>query len=413
MSDIYVVGVGMTPFGRYLERSMASLVGEAIDATLLDAGCEKKDIQAAFYSSSTQGYLQGQTLIPGQIALHKNGIEGIPIFNIENACASGASGFYLAVQMLRAGSCNVALAVGSEKMNIADKSRMFSVFDGAWDVDTPEENIKQLLKASENFSVPEGHESARPYSVFMKVYAAFCRQHMQTYGTTQRQIAAICAKNHQHSVHNPLSQYRNPYSIDEVLAAPAITYPLTLPMCAPISDGAAAVLVCNEEGLKQLGADKKRAVKLLATVVRSATTRPADRPDLHCEHLAAKEAYELAGLGPDDIDVAEVHDATAMGELIHVENLGLVAFGESGPAAERGDFSIGGRVPVNTSGGLESKGHPIGATGLAQIHELVCQLRGEAGQRQVEGAATAIHENSGGIRGIEEAAVVINIFQKN
>lgn len=413
MSNIYVVGVGMTPFGRYLERSMASLVGEAIDASLLDAGCEKKDIQAAFYSASTQGYLQGQTLIPGQIALHKNGIEGIPVFNVENACASGASGFYLAVQMLLAGTCDVALAVGAEKMNIADKSRMFSVFDGAWDVDTPEENIQQLLKASAEFDVPAGHESERPYSIFMKVYAAFCRQHMQTYGTTQRQIAAICAKNHQHSVHNPLSQYRKSYSIDEVLAAPAITYPLTLPMCAPISDGAAAVLVCNEDGLKKLGTDKKRVIKLLASVVRSATTRPADRADLHCEHLAAKEAYEIAEVGPNDIDVAEVHDATAMGELIHVENLGLVGFGESGPAAERGDFSIGGRVPVNTSGGLESKGHPIGATGLAQIHELVCQLRGEAGQRQVAGATTAIHENSGGIRGIEEAAVAINIFQKN
>ena len=412
MSNIYVVGVGMTPFGRHLERSMASLVGEAIDASLKDAHCNKKDIQAAFYTASTQGYLQGQTLIPGQIVLHKNGIEGIPIFNIENACASGSSGFYLAAQMLRAGSCNVALAIGAEKMNVTDRERMFSVFDGAWDVDTPQENIELLLKSSADFDVPEGHESTRPYSIFMKVYAAFCRQHMQAYGTTQRQIAAICAKNHQHSVHNPLSQYRNPYTIEEVLAAPPITYPLTLPMCAPISDGAAAVILCNDEGLKQIGNDKSRAVKLLATVVKSATTRPADRPDLHCEHLAAKEAYEISGLGPEDIDLAEVHDATAMGELIHVENLGLVGFGESGPAAERGDFSIGGRVPVNTSGGLESKGHPIGATGLAQIHELVCQLRGEAGLRQVEGASTAIHENSGGIRGIEEAAVAINIFQK-
>lgn len=413
MPDIYVVGVGMTHFGRHMDRSLESLVGEAIDASLKDAGCEKSAIQSAFYTGVTQGSLQGQTLIPGQILLAKNGIEGMPIFNIENACASGSSGFHLAVQMLRAGSCDVALAVGAEKMNITDKAKMFSVFDGGWDVSNPEDNLKKLLAPSAGFEVPEGHESDRPYSLFMKVYAAFCRQHMQTYGTTQRQIAAICAKNHQHSEHNPLAQYRRPYTVDEVLAAPPITYPLTLPMCAPISDGAAAVIVCNEDGLKRLGVERKRAIKVLASVVRSATSRPAEQPELHCEHLAAKQAYELAGIGPQDIDVAEVHDATAMGEVMHVENLGLVGFGEAGPAAEQGDFTIGGRIPVNPSGGLESKGHPIGATGLGQIHELVMQLRGETGARQVDGAKHAIQENSGGLLGIEEAAVAINIFAKN
>ena len=191
MSDIYIVGVGMTLFGRHLERSMESLVGEAIDASIGDAGCQKTDIQSAFYTSATQGYLQGQTMVPGQIVLNKNGIEGIPVFNIENACASGTSGFYLAVQMLQAGSCDVALAIGAEKMNVPDKSRMFSVFDGAWDVDSPEENVDRLLKLSDGFEVPEGHESKRPYSVFMKVYAAYCRQHMRNYGTTQRQIARL------------------------------------------------------------------------------------------------------------------------------------------------------------------------------------------------------------------------------
>ena len=413
MDNIYIVGVGMTLFGRHLDRSIESLVGEAVTNAVNDAACQKTDIQTAFFSTATQGYLQGQTLIPGQISLSKNGIEGIPVFNIENACASGSSGFHLAVQMLRGGSCDVALAVGVEKMNIADKKRMFSVFDGGWDIADPEQNLKTLLEPSKDFEVPDGHESERPYSVFMKVYAAFCRQHMQKYGTTQRQIAAVCAKNHQHSVHNVLSQYRQPYTIDEVLAAPPITYPLTLPMCAPISDGAAAVIVCNEEGLARIGAKKDRAIKVLASVIRSATSRSADQPELHCEHLAANIAYDQAGLGPQDMDVAEVHDATAMGEIMHVENLGLVNFGEGGPAAERGDFSLGGRIPVNPSGGLESKGHPIGATGLAQIHELVNQLRGESGKRQVEGARLAIHENSGGIVGIEEAAVAVNIFAKN
>jgi len=289
---------------------------------------------------------------------------------------------------------------------------MFASFDAGWDVTDPDENLKTLLKPAEGFEVPEGHESDKPYSVFMSIYAAWCRTHMKNYGTTQRQIAAISAKNHMHSVHNPLSQFRKPFTVDEVLAAPPITYPLTVPMCSPISDGAGAVIICNEDGLKRIGADRNRAIRVLASVIGSATSRPADKPELHCEHIAANKAYEIAGLGPDDMDVAEVHDATAMGEILHSENLGLVPFGESGPAAERGDFSIGGRIPINPSGGLESKGHPIGATGLGQIHELVTQLRGEAGARQVEGARNAIHENGGGLLGLEEAAVAVNIYAK-
>jgi len=411
MSNIYIAGVGMTKFGRHIERTLESLTGEAIEKALADAGCDKDEIGTAFFTGCTQGHLHGQGMVLGQVYLSKNGIEGIPIFNVENACASGSSGFYLANQMLKSGACDIALVVGAEKMNVADKAKMFSVFDGAWDVSNPEQNLKTLLKPAEGFEVPPGTTSERPYSVFMDVYAAFCRNHMKTFGTTQRQIAAVSAKNHQHSVHNELSQFRDPYTIDEVMAAPPITYPLTLPMCAPISDGAAAVVVCNEEGLKKLNAEK-RAVRVLAAVIRSATSRPADQWDQHCEHLAAKEAYEIAGVGPQDMDVAEVHDATAMGEILHAENLGLVGFGEAGPAAENGDFTIGGRIPINPSGGLESKGHPLGATGLGQIHELVVQLRGEAGARQVVGAKHAVHENSGGLVGIEEGAVSINILAK-
>ena len=220
MKNVYVAGVGMTPFGRHLGRSLESLVGAAVEASVKDAGCLKSDLQAAFYTGSTQGHLHGQTLVPGQIVLAKNGVEGIAVYNVENACASGASGFQLATHALQAGSCDVALVVGAEKMNVADRKKMFSVFDGAWDVSSPDNNLQALLASSEGFVVPEGHESSRPYSVFMKVYAAFSRQHMNAYGTTQRQIAAISAKNHQHSVYNPLAQYREPYSIEQVLAAP-------------------------------------------------------------------------------------------------------------------------------------------------------------------------------------------------
>jgi acetyl-CoA acetyltransferase len=183
-------------------------------------------------------------------------------------------------------------------------------------------------------------------------------------------------------------------------------------MCAPISDGAAAAILCTEQGLKRIGADRNRCIKVAASVIRSFTHRRLDQPELNISHLAATQAYEQAGLGPRDMHVAEVHDASAMGEIVQAENLGLVALGEGGPAAERGDFTLGGRIPINTSGGLESKGHPLGATGIGQLHELVTQLRGEAGKRQVEGARHAIQENGGGSLGVEEAAVAIHILSK-
>jgi acetyl-CoA acetyltransferase len=243
----------------------------------------------------------------------------------------------------------------------------------------------------------------------MDIYAAFGRFHMREFGTTQRQIAAVSAKNHGHSVHNPLAQYRNAYTIDEVLAAPPITYPLTLPMCAPVSDGAAAAIVCSEAALAKL-AQRQRAIRVLASVVATGTNRRPEDVGQHLTVRAAKKAYEVAGVGPKDISVAEVHDATAIGEIIQSENLGFCAFGEGGPLAERGETTLGGRIPINTSGGLESKGHPIGATGIGQLHELVQQLRGEAGARQVQGARLAIAENGGGLYGLEEAVAAITIL---
>jgi acetyl-CoA acetyltransferase len=246
----------------------------------------------------------------------------------------------------------------------------------------------------------------------MDVYAAFSRYHMARYGTTQRQIAAVAAKNHRHSVENPLSQFRRSYTIDEVLSAPPITYPLTVPMCSPVSDGAAAVILATAEGMRRHGLDRSRSIRVLASVVQTGSDRDASDVENHCTALAARRAYEKAGVGPEDVSVAEVHDATAMGEIIQIENLGLCAFGEGGFISERGDTSLGGRVPVNPSGGLESKGHPVGATGLAQVYELVAQLRGEAGPRQVEGARIAVAENGGGLHGIEEAVACVTILGK-
>lgn len=413
MTDVYIAGTAMTVFGRHLDRTLHDLAGEALEGALKDAACQLSDIGTAYYSGMTNGPLQGQHAIPGQVVLSKLGVDSIPIFNVENACASGSAAVHLAVQSLKAGSTDVALAIGAEKMNVADRAHAMSLFEAGWDVSRAAESYERMVRMGDGVTPPEGSESDKPYSRFMGIYGALSRHHMTTWGTTQRQIAAVSAKNHQHSVHNPLSQFRRPFTVEQVLSAPPITYPLTVPMCSPLSDGAAAVIVCTEAGLERIGADRDRCVRIAASVMRSFSRRPLDRPDLHIGRLAAETAYEMAGLGPDDMHVAEVHDATAMGEIIQTENLGLAAPGEGGPCAERGDFTIGGRIPVNPSGGLESKGHPIGATGLGQLHELVTQLRGEAGDRQVAGARHAIQENGGGFVGIEEAAVAIHILTKN
>lgn len=412
MSIIYIAGVGMTHFGRHTETGVYDLIASAVNSALRDAGAELRDIQTVHYGTLTHGMLHGQYCVSGPIAMRRMGLQDIPVFTVENACASGSSALHLAVQALKAGACDIALAVGAEKMNIADKARMFAVFDSGWDVQTVATNKTTLLELGCGIEAPPGSTSPRPYSVFMDVYAAFCRDHMRRYGTTQRQIAAVAAKNHQHSVHNPLAQYRQPYTIEEVLAAPPISYPLTLPMCSPISDGAAAAIVCTEAGLRRLGVERSRLVRVRASIVQTGVDRSADQPEDYVSARAARRAYEQAGIDPRDVHVAEVHDATAMGELLNAEALMLVPRGQSGPAAERGEFSIGGRVPINTSGGLESKGHPIGATGLGQVHELVTQLRGEAGARQVAGARIAAQENGGGLIGIEEAVSAVHIYER-
>ncbi|RJF98639.1 thiolase family protein [Noviherbaspirillum saxi] len=412
MENVYVVGVGMTLFGRLLDLNIKQLTKIAVDAALEDAGVEATSLQAAYFGNCVQGHMEGQHMIRGPVALRAMGIGGIPIVTVENACASASTAMHLAVNFIKAGECDIALAVGAEKMYSADRAKMFSAFDSGWDITQVEENKRRLLQLGQGLEIPEGTTSPKPYSVFMDIYASLAREHMKRYGTTQRQLAAVAAKNHQHSQHNPLSQYREPYTIEQVLAGPPITYPLTLPMCSPVSDGAAAAIVCNESALKRLGLDRSRAIRVLASVVRAGADRDVHDDANACTALAARQAYEKAGLGPSDVSVAEVHDATAMGEIVQTEFLGFCPIGEGGPLAERGETSLGGRIPVNPSGGLESKGHPIGATGLAQVYELVMQLRGEAGSRQVANARVGLAENGGGLIGVEEASACITILAR-
>jgi acetyl-CoA acetyltransferase len=409
MTDVYLVGVAMTPFGKFLEKSVKDLTREAVEGALADAGASREDVGAAWFSNTTQGVLEGQYCVPGEIALRDMGFEAIPMANVENACASASTAFNGAWTAIKAGVTDVALAVGVDKMYDADKARSFAIFDGAIDVHRSKETFEGLMKLGEGVEPPaDAALTNQQRSPFMDVYACFAKAHMKMFGLTQRQLAAVASKNHWHSTMNPLSQFHFEASIDEVLAARPISWPLTLPMCSPISDGGAAAILCSEEALDRF--DRARAVKVMASVMGTGSRRRPEEVEKHLTRRAALRAYEVAGIGPEDIDVAEVHDATAMGEITQSENLGFCEIGQGGWLAEKGETRLGGRIPINPSGGLESKGHPIGATGLGQIYELATQVRGEAGARQVEGARFAIAENGGGIYGIEEATCCITVL---
>lgn len=410
MTDVHIVGVAMTPLGKFPEKSVKDLTREAVSAALDDAGASMEDIDAAWFSNTRQGMMEGQNTIRGQCSLRAMGFEGIPIINVENACCSSSTGLNQAFAYIKAGIAEVALVAGTEKMFYPEKrAEMFQAFRGGWDVHTQEETERNLLSLGEDLPLPpEASIDSGDRSVFMDIYAALARQHMATFGTTQRQIAAAASKSHFHSTLNPLAQYQKDFSIDEVLADRLISWPLTRAMCAPISDGAAAIIVCNEDALNRF--DKTRSVKVLGSAVVSGSDRKPDDFDHHIGRVAALRAYEQAGVAPEDVDVAEVHDASAYAEIVQVENMGFCPRGEGGAFAESGETRLGGRIPVNTSGGLLSKGHPIGATGAIQLHELVTQLRGEAGRRQVDGARIAAAENGGGFFGIEEAATVVTVL---
>jgi acetyl-CoA acetyltransferase len=244
----------------------------------------------------------------------------------------------------------------------------------------------------------------------MDMYAHHCRVYMDTFGIMQEDLAVVASKNHNHSVFNPYAQYRKPMTVEEVLAARPVVYPLTVPMCAPIGDGAAASILCSKDFLKHL--KECNPIKILASVLGSGKDRPEGYGPDYISVRLGKKAYEMAGVGPEDIDVLEVHDASSMGEIIQLEGLGFCKWGEAAELARAGVTSLRGKIPVNTSGGLVSKGHPLGATGIGQIFEIVTQLRGQTGKRQVEGARIGMTENGGGFVGVEESSMTIHIFEK-
>jgi len=413
MRKVYIIGVGMTRFGKHLERSEKDLAAEAVRTTLADAGVASGQIESAWFSNSMWGYFTDQHCIKGQVALRPLGLQGIPIVNVENACAGASTALHGAWMGVASGLYECALAAGVEKLYSEDKEKTFRAYSAGVDVANIKEHFQAWKKVLDGLSleIPAAQDNpGRGRSAFMDVYAGWCRWHMATYGTTQKQLAIIASKNHFHSTMNPYAQYQKAMSVEEVLAGRPVIWPLTVPMCAPVGDGAAAAIVCSGDFLKRLQA--ARPVKIRASVLASGSDRPIDDESSDIAARCSRKAYEIAGLGPADIDLAEVHDATAFGELHQSEALGFCPPGEGGRFAESGATRLGGRKPINVSGGLESRGHPVGASGLGQIFELVTQLRHEAGSRQVENCRLALAENGGGNLGFEEAAMAIHILER-
>lgn len=384
--DVSIVGAGMTRFSRYPDRSLKSLAGEAIDAALSDAGIEPDEIEMAFVANSMGSIVTGQVAVVGQNILRQLGYSDIPVFNVDNACAGSSSALSLAVHAVRAGAARTVLVVGVEKLVSQDKTLAYRALNGAAD---PE------------FVAASGIDPLRQSVFVAAVYPPRLKAYADRYGLEAETLARIAVKNRGHAASNPVAQYVEPITVDDVLASRPVAPPLTALMCAPIGDGAAAVVVTSSDNVRP----GQRPVHIL-----SSTIAMGGASDGSSIHRAARLAYADAGLGPADIDVAEVHDSTAFNELLACEELGFAERGGGARLVADGATALGGHIPVNTSGGLESRGHPVAATGVGQVIELVGQLRGDAGPRQVPGARRALAENAGGHAKDDTAAIAITIL---
>lgn len=385
MTDVAITGVGMTRFGKFPDSPLSELAGEAVRAALDDAAITADEVEAVFFANSVAGIVTGQEAIRGQTALRHTGLLGRPVFNVENACASGSSALYLARMGVAAGQWETVLVVGAEKMAHPDRTVTYRALEAASD-----------LTDRDGASDYQG-------SIFMEIYAEHVRETMETTGATQEDLAWIAVKNRQHAAWNPLAQYRSPVTLEEVLGSGLVAFPLTRFMCSPIGDGAAAAVL---SGRRSGG----RAVGFLGSGFSSGDPLGDAGQHLPAVRRAAVSAYEAASVAPADVSVAEVHDAAAPAEMDSYEGIGLCPPGEGLRLVRDRATAVGGPIPVNPSGGLVGRGHPIGATGVAQVVELVTQLRGEAGTRQVAGARIGVAQNAGGDVGSVGAASAVHVL---
>jgi acetyl-CoA acetyltransferase len=416
MADaVYVIGTHSTPFRRWPEKGFKELTREAYLGAVQDAGLANPEIiEAAWFGNCVMHYW-GQPLVRGNVAFIPLVREGLfrdraPIVNVEGACATGSLALAGAYKEIRAGDADITVAVGVEKLfDPRDPAAILREFGKGADQLDPQEWIRHYTEIGERLGAR--FDPAPDRSVAMDTYAMQARLHMELYGTTREQIAAACAKSHTNGSLNPLAQYRFAMTPQQVLEDRMVCDPLTRAMCAPVSDGAAAAILCSERVLGTLPARvRERAVRIRALALSGGKYRGEREPGL--SRAAADRAYSMAGIVPDDVDVAEVHDATSFCEIYQSEMMRFCPEGQGGPFAASGATAIDGEVAINPSGGLVSKGHPIGATGLSMCHELVTQLRGEAGERQVRGARIGLQQNGGGIIGLEEAVCAVVIYEK-
>ena len=376
MREAFVIGSGMIPFGRYPNLLLEDFAGKAVTEAIADSGVSRQQISMAVFSSSNGGRVAGQRV------LRELSLTGMPIINVENACAGGGTSLHVGWMSVASGAHDVVLVVGMEKME------------------------KGLIPAN-----PGEYESFLGKTLPAK-YALRASKHMQRYGLTKEQLAMVSVKNHRAGALNPYAHYQEEVTLEQVLQSRAVADPLTLLQCCPTTDGAAALIIASAEVARSLDV---KPVRIAASVLKSGIYRnPAKGQSASDDDLAERAgvaAYEMAGMAPSDVDVAEVHDAFTIGEILAYENLGLCARGEGGRLVEEGVTSLGGRLPVNPSGGRLSLGHPLGATGVAQVVELSRQLQGRCGDRQAEGAKTALaHVQGGSTPGIGTGAAAVHIL---
>lgn len=365
MSAVYVLGAAMTPFQRRSDDSLADIAAAAARAALRDAGIAPSRIESGYFANALGSRLSGDATL-GQHVLAAVGVRRVPVVNVENACTSGSTALHLAWHAIRSGQFQTALVVGAEKMSLP--------------------GLGLLSSGNSEYETLLG--LVTPASFALRAV-----RHMHEFGTTPRQLALVSVKNRRHALDNPLAQFRVAVTVEDVLDAPLIADPITRLQCCAMADGAAAIVL----GAQGVAAGQHRAVRVdAAELCTGSYESPMDLARWETDYRGARSAYEAAGIGPGDLDVVECHDAFSIAELMHYEALGLCAPGAGGRLVESGDTAIGGRIPVNPSGGLLGRGHPIAATGCAQVVELATQLRGEARARQVGDARVGLAHCMGG-----------------
>ena len=388
MREVWIRGAAMTPFGKHVDRSARDLVEEAVSGALSDADLGAGDVQFAYVGNALAGVIQGQECMRAQTVLRGTGLMGVPMVSVENADCSGATALHLAWQLVAHEAYDCVIVVGYEKFDHRDRARSYRALNSGMDLSElsdifgPESSDRSVqLQYSGAHSTGDGSDIYEPVP-----------------------LAEVSVKNHYHASLNPCAHYREPLTVEQVLASRQIAGPLTQLMCAPLSDGAACVVVCAAgfRGVQRGGA------RIVASLMRSGRGDDLRRP--WSLRPATRRVYELAGLGPEDVDVAEVHDMTAIAELFVCGELGFYPPGEAERVMADRETWLGGRLPVNPSGGLLARGHPLGATGVAQVVELTWQLQGRCGPRQVESARTALADNIGGWIGSDVGAGVTHIL---